>query len=112
MAYKTEKPTDLVVNKASRFMEIDPHMPISEIARNCGMSESGLYAAFRQNGTTPVDVRQRMLCEKAVTILLSTDMTVEGISEKLGFSTPAYFRRVLKKQLGKTPKEIRKSTPV
>lgn len=112
MSYKTKKPTDETVEKAKKYMEIDPHMPISEIARNCGLSESGLYAAFRQNGITPVDARQRMLCERAVAMLVSTNMTIEDIAEKLGFSTPSYFRRVLKKQYGKTPKEIRKSTPV
>ncbi len=112
MLYKTKKPTDETVAKAKRFMEIDPSMSVSEIARNCSLSESGLYAAFRQSGTTPVEVRQRMLCEKAVTLLMSTDMTVESIADSLGFSTPSYFRRVLKKQYGRTPKQIRDNIPL
>lgn len=112
MAYKAKKPTDETVAKAMQYMEIDPHLSVKDIARHCGMSESGLYAAFRQSGTTPVDARQRMLCEKAVALLVSTDMTVEDISETLGFSTPSYFRRVLKKQYGKTPIQIRREVPV
>ena len=112
MAYKTKKPTDETVVKARKYMEIDPKLSIAEIARNCGLSESGLYAAFRQQGTTPVEFRQRLLCEKAVTLLISTDMTVENVSDTLGFSTPSYFRRVLKKHFGKTPKEIRSNIPI
>ena len=62
MAYKTKKPTDETVEKARKYMEVDPKLSIAEIARNCGLSESGLYAAFRQQGTTPVEFRQRLLC--------------------------------------------------
>ena len=112
MSYKTKKPTDATVEMARKYMELDPKLSIAEIARNCGLSESGLYAAFRQQGTTPVEFRQRLLCEKAVTLLISTDMTVENVSDTLGFSTPSYFRRVLKKHFGKTPKEIRSNIPI
>ena len=112
MESNTKKPANKTVEKAQKYMEIDPKLSIAEIARNCGLSESGLYSAFRQLGTTPVDFRQRLLCEKAVTLLISTDMTVENISDTLGFSTPSYFRRVLKKHYGKTPKQIRSDIPL
>ncbi|MEE0929270.1 MAG: AraC family transcriptional regulator [Acutalibacteraceae bacterium] len=112
MTYTVKKPTDGIVDKARRIMKSEPSLSIGEVAKRCGVSESGLYAAFRKTGTTPVDARQQMLCERAVTLLISTNMTVEYISDTLGFSTPAYFRRVLKKHFGKTPKEIRKSLPV
>lgn len=103
-----QKATASAVTKAIKFMQADPHMPISEIAHNLGISESGLYAEFRTQGTTPVNMRNRMLCEKAINLLLSTDMTVDAISDFLGFSTPAYFRKVLKKYYDKTPSQIRK----
>ncbi len=112
MEYSTKKPVNETVEKAKKYMELDPRLSICEIAKNCGLSESGLYAAFRKLNTTPVEVRQRMLCEKAVTLLISTDMTVENIADSLGFSTPAYFRRVLKKHYGKTPKQIRNNIPL
>lgn len=112
MASNTKKPANKTVEKAQKYMEIDPKLSIAEIAKNCGLSESGLYSAFRQLGTTPVDFRQRLLCEKAVTLLISTDMTVENISDTLGFSSTSYFRRVLKKHYGKTPKQIRSDIPL
>ena len=112
MTYTIKKPTSTVMQKACDIIEGDTRLSIGEVARRCGVSESGLYAVFRNEGTTPVDFRQRLLCEKAVTLLISTDMTVENISDVLGFSTPSYFRRVLKKHYGKTPKQIRNNIPL
>ncbi len=112
MSYKQKKPADGIIGRATEYMAVDPHLTIGEIAKRCGISESGLYAAFRENGTTPVDTRQRLLCEKAIALLTSTTMTVEDIAYTLGFSTPAYFRRVLRKQYGKTPSEIRRNLPI
>ena len=79
------------------------------IASACRVSQSTLYAAFRtQRGVTPVHARQRQLVERAVTLLHTTDLPVEQISAQLGFSSPAYFRRVLRMVLGQTPREIRR----
>lgn len=112
MHFRQKKPADGIIGKATEYMSLDPHLSIGQIAKLCGISESGLYAAFRESGTTPVDTRQRLLCERAAALLTSTEMTVEDIADTLGFSTPAYFRRVLKKQYGKTPSEIRRELPI
>jgi transcriptional regulator GlxA family with amidase domain len=43
-----------------------------------------------------------------VELLLTTNKKIEEISEMTGFSSGSYFRKVLKKHLGYTPREIRK----
>ena len=46
----------------------------------------------------------------AVELLTTTDKTVEEISSLLRFSSAAYFRKVLRKHTGLTPKQIRKKS--
>jgi AraC-like DNA-binding protein len=112
MTYESKKPANILFETACSFLKSDTKISVKEVAKRCGVSESGLYSIFRAEGTTPVDFRQKFLCDRAVSLLIATDMTVENIADRLGFSTPAYFRRVLKKQFGKTPKEIRRDMPV
>lgn len=47
--------------------------------------------------------------EKSLPLLAQTDLTVTEIAEQTGFSTPSYFTRVFKEQLGCSPSEYRKN---
>lgn len=101
--------TDALMTRAMRYISEHPDMKVPELAKHCGMSESGLYAFFKKKvGATPIDVKNRMKADEAVVLLESTGLSVEQISERLGFSTSAYFRKVIKEQTGKTPMRIRK----
>ena len=81
------------------------------LARACGISESGIYALFRDYAdTTPIDFKHRLIAERAVYMLTSTDLTVETIASTLGICSSAYLRRILKKQTGQTPLELRKGS--
>ena len=85
-----------------------PNAAIADIAKICGVSQSYLYTEFRNaTGTTPNRYRNRILAQLAVELLTSTDMTVESISEKLEFSSPSYFRKVIRQLTGRTPSQIR-----
>ena len=82
---------------------------VPELARACGISESGLYALFRDHAsTTPIEIKHRLTVEQAVALLSTTDLTVEAIASSLGLCSSAYLRRILKKQTGKTPSQLRK----
>ena len=39
-----------------------------------------------------------------------SDLSIENISEQVGFESAAYFRRVFKKVTGKSPREYRKTS--
>lgn len=89
----------------------NPHAPMSKIAAMCALSEPRLYAIFSRNSdTTPNEYRCALLCKRAVTLLLTTDQTVEDIAEQLGFSSASYFRKTLKKYTALTPREIRRKS--
>lgn len=99
-----------VSDKAIDFMRKSPNASIKEVAEACGLSESALYGIIKKcRNTTPNEIRQKILCEKAVEMLISTDLPVEEISNELGFSSSSYFRKILRKHTGKTPLEIRKT---
>lgn len=79
-----------------------------ELARHLGMSESGVYAFFRSFATTPIEVKNSVLAERAVALLSSTDLSVEEICGRLELSSSAYFRKVIRDFVGKSPTEIRR----
>lgn len=99
----------LLKEQAMTYMKTHREFSVREAAAYCGMSESTFYAAFRRAaGCTPIQMKHRLLAEEAVTMLHSTDDTVEDLCSRLGISSPAYFRKILREVYGVTPKEIRK----
>lgn len=99
-----------LIEVSKEYLYHHPDAQVAEVARHCGVSESGLYAAFSRSGSmTPNDLRQKILSERAVELLTSTDLSIEEVSSRLNFSSTSYFRKILKKHTGKTPSEIRRS---
>lgn len=97
---------------ARQYIQANPDCRISQVAEHCNVSESALYALFKKvAGKTPNDVRQQLLAQKAEHLLLTTDRPIQQISDELGFSSVSYFRKIMKKQTGKSPRAIRKTGP-
>ena len=106
-------PRHTAVDRAVRAMTEQPGLSAPELAALCGISESSLYNAFQEVlGLTPVAMKHKLLAEKAVDLLCTTDASVESISAQLGFSSTSYFRKILAQQTGKTPREIRKNAGI
>ncbi len=96
------------VEIAMEWMRSQNKISVPELARRCRMSESGLYAAFRAvKQSTPIETWHHIQGEKAVNLLLTTDLTVEEIVDRLNFCSASYFRKILREVTGKTPREIR-----
>ena len=49
----------------------------------------------------------KLKMDEAKRLLKENKMTVNKISEKLGFETPAYFSRAFSKQVGMSPRAYR-----
>ena len=98
-----------IVNSAKKYITEHPECSIPDVAKACGISEPYLYSLFRSIAdTTPNEYRQQILCQKGIELLYTTDKTVAEISSILNFSSESYFRKVLMKHTGYTPREIRK----
>jgi AraC-like DNA-binding protein len=98
-----------IVENVQKYIAEHPECSIPDAARACRISEPYLYSLFRSIAdTTPNEYRQQILCQKGIELLYTTDKTVAEISSMLNFSSESYFRKVLMKHTGYTPKEIRK----
>ncbi len=108
MVYEISNSKAHILEKAKQYMVNHIHCQTADIARHCMLSETALYRIFREEaGLTPNGLRQQILCEKAVLMLTTTDRTVQEVSDSLGFSSTSYFRKVLRRHTGKTPRQIR-----
>ena len=104
-------PHRVMLERIRLYIEAHPDLCVPELAKHCRMSESGLYAFMRKHaGSSPVGLKNRLQIEKAVDLLRTTDLSVEEISARLGFCSSAYFRKIFKEQLGKTPTDLRKES--
>ena len=104
----SDKKAELVAC-ARRYMLLHNEYSIADVARHCRVSESAIYAAFREKeGHTPIHEKHKIQTEKAIRLIVTTDMPIEEISEKLGFSSASYMRKIIRAQTGKTPREMRR----
>lgn len=100
----------LAAMRALSFLRENTSLSVPDLSKKMGMSVSALYLLFSEVlKSTPVTEKNRIRCEKAIELLTKTDMSVDDISERLHFSSAAYFRKVLNTFYGKTPREIRKN---
>jgi len=113
MAYEHGGKEETLCDEAIAYMTQHTNCTVAEVARYCRVSESAIYIAFRNvRHTTPNTQRQIILCERAVELLSTTDRPIEEISTALGFSSSAYFRKIMREHTGMTPREIRKNAPM
>ena len=77
---------------------------ISAIDASLVETSSGILITF----FLLIEIKHRLIAERAVVMLTTTDQTVETIASSLGLCSSAYLRRILKKQTGGTPSQIRK----
>lgn len=109
MEEEVPNPQAQLLTRAKQYMLQNPDFKVGDLARYCNISESGLYAFFRSYAqTTPIAMKNQMKVENAIGLLSSTDLSIEEISDLLNFSSPAYFRKIVKEKTGKTPSALRR----
>lgn len=109
MLPEPESALQTIVNVAIAYMNRCPSARMHEVAAACKVSETSLYLAFRTElGKTPNTIRHELLCKRAEELLTTTMLSVENISDRLGFSSSSYFRKVFFSITKKTPRQVRK----
>lgn len=113
MVRNTPSRSEALIRCAEAYLMHNPHAAAPEIAQNCAVSASALYAAFHTSGgQTLHQMKKRMLLEKARDMLIGTDRPVEEISGLLRFSSASYFRKQFLRQFGMTPSEMRRHSRI
>lgn len=83
---------------------------IAGLARIAGLSESHFRRLFRKAlGESPSRHIQRLRIEYACHLLRTTDLTIEAVSERVGYAEPACFGHTFKKHLGRSPGAFRRN---
>ena len=109
---KAEKQDEVLalVEDICNFVAEKDEFKVSDLAKHCSMSESGIYAFVKKHlNTTPIGLKNKYKAQKAMELLVSTSMSIEEISTRLGLGSAAYLRKIMKKQLDKTPMQVRRS---
>ena len=77
MTQSTNSAINTIIEKATEYMMDHSDCKISDIAKYCNISTSGIYHIFKKHlNKTPNVVRLEILCKKAVVLLTTTDKTV------------------------------------
>lgn len=106
----------LKLNKIIQDNLENNNLDVPFICKEIGMSRASLYnklKALTDMGANDYINKFRM--EKAIALIINTDMTFTEIAEKVGFTTSRYFSTAFKQYTGETPtqyKEKRKAERV
>lgn len=108
----SRKPLDERIVKAISMLEakLGQKQSIDEIAAECHMSTSHFYDIFKkETGCSPIEYKNRAAIDYAAQLLIENPkMSVDALSEKVGFESASYFRRVFKAYTGISPREYRR----
>ena len=87
---------------------------ISDIASAVCVSPSHLHAIFRNTlGVSPIEYKLRLQTDEAQRLLIARpDLTVGEISDRLGFASDIYFRKVFRSQTGMSPTAFRRTPTI
>ncbi len=88
----------------------DNKLIIEDLAWDFGMSASHFRKLFKKtHGKTPREMHKQATIQKAVELLIYTNMHIHDIAEKLCFSSVHSFSKLFKRETGTPPGKFRKS---
>lgn len=95
--------------KAVDYMKvlISSPLTVSDIAKHCAISESGLKRLFKKYAGMSVHKYFLNLKLKTALSMLESGKTVTEVSEQHNFSSQSYFSVAFKRETGKSPSEVK-----
>ena len=98
------KATEIV----KKHME-DNSFSIEVLARELGVSRTKLFTRLKDiNGVTPLEFIMGIKIDEAAKMLKGNpELNISEISDRVGFSSPKYFRKYFKTRYNMTPQEFR-----
>lgn len=105
-------PPEPLMERAAALIQqhADEPFEMKEIASEVGISPVRFTQRFKVSfGVTPIQYLTNLRMEKAKSLLVETDLTLEAISEKVGYRNGYYLNRLFRKQLDMTPAMYRRT---
>lgn len=106
---------DPIMLKASSLIQKHAFQTVDlkQIAAALGLSPSQFTQKFKASyGVTPIQHLTSIRLEKAKRLLLETTLTLEQISESIGYQNGYYLNRIFRKHMNVTPATYRKAHTV
>ena len=80
------------------------NVKVSDIAKECGLSESHFRRTFEQStNIRPLDYLNMVRVDKACELLYKKDLSMDEVGKQAGFETTSSFNRNFKRLTGKSP---------
>lgn len=98
------------VEHVMHYMRENVNRPLTlrQLAAQFGYSPSRFSSIFRrETGMSPMSCFMRTKVQQACASLELSDLKINEISLRLGISDPAYFSRLFRRTMGKTPQSYR-----
>lgn len=90
------------------YQNFDKKIKLDDISKAYDLTPQYLSRFFKDmTGTNIVDYINQYRVDKATTLIKASDLSITDIALECGFDNISYFNRVFKKQLGRTPTELR-----
>ncbi len=111
MVNQPKSHTEQLVEKIKKYIEDNFIVATREsVASKFYINPSYLSQIFKQaTGYSFTDYLTTVRVEKAKKILMTSDMKIQDIAEKLGYNSSQYFAKVFEKYAGSTPLDYRKN---
>ena len=98
------------IKKAAEFLSLNysQKLSLSQLAEHVGLSEAYLSKAFRREvGMTVSQYIAHLRCTQAAEMLRNSDISIQEISDYVGYPDNNYFVKVFKSYHGVTPSAYR-----
>lgn len=98
---RLQRARDLIISDPGQAFSVD------EIARQAGISNSGLQRLFRRaEGCSVFDYVRQVRLDQAFTLLSQGTMSVQEVSTLSGYKNPANFATTFKRRFGISPRDV------
>lgn len=88
----------------------EPATTVEGLADVCRVHRSTLFRAFEEAfGLSPADYLRRLRIQHGLRLLKETDLPVQVIAHRCGYTDANYFARAIRKAKGKSPLAFRRS---
>lgn len=110
----THKETSIVSETIQYLsLHIDENPSIADLSKRCGVSEVYLRKKFKESiGISPAKYRNELRLNKAASYLKFGDISVQEISDTLGYCTVSHFIKEFKAHFGISPLQYRKEKSI
>lgn len=89
---------------------LQTELSVKSISKEINVSKSVLYKNFHAHlGCTVSEYIHTKRIERAMELITDTDLSIEEISQRVGFSSASYFSKIFKKQIGMSPLKYKKN---